>query len=158
MGGRGLFRSEFVLVLDIEGSGVNSVASNSEKDTVCGARGLTSFPCRCRGAGGGVFFSGFLACFTKPCVSSSDRAISKDVRGVSWCGSWREWSKIDWRETDEVSVLLLSKAEGAFGAVAGVTVVFWVLVLEPGGDEMPVMSSLLKPSTSRLLFGTPRSL
>lgn len=76
VGGSGLFKSEFVLVLDIAGSGVNSMASNSSNDTVCGALGLTSFPCRCFGAGGGVFFSGFLALFTRPSVSSSDRAIS----------------------------------------------------------------------------------
>lgn len=65
---------------------------------------------------------------------------------------------MDWRETDEVSVLLLSNAEGAGGVAAGAGAGLWVLGLEPRGDEMPVMSNLLKPSTSRLLFDAPVSL
>lgn len=59
---------------------------------------------------------------------------------------------MDCRETDEVSVLLLSKAEAAtgFGAVA----VFGD-GLELDGLDIPVMRSLLKLSTSRFAFGVP---
>jgi hypothetical protein len=61
--------------------------------TVCGCRGETSLP--------------FFTSDTSPMLSSSsDSAISKEVRGDSvwvWCGG----SNSDCRDIDEVSVLLL---------------------------------------------------
>lgn len=47
-----------------------------------------------------------------PACSSSEAAMSYDVRGDSGCGSCAV-SNMDWREIDEVSVLLLlSKTVG----------------------------------------------
>ena len=148
VGGRGLFRSESVLFRG-RGEEVASVAANSENDTVCGVLDVTSFPCRCFGAGGGFFFSTFLTSVTSPTVSSSEEAISYDVRGVSTCVS--ETGSIDCREIEDVSVLLLlSKTVGA-AAVEGVA----VCGAELDGLEMPVMRSRLKPSTSRFALGAP---
>jgi hypothetical protein len=143
VGGSGLFRSELVL-FGSNSSGVASAAEKSSKDTVCGVLSFTSFPWRCLGAGGGFFFS-FLGTSARirPTCSSSDAAMSYDVRGDSGRGSCAV-SNIDWRDMEEVSVLLLlSKTaalsgmeEGTFGAGA-----------ELPGLVMPFISRFLKPST-----------
>lgn len=115
-GGRGLFRSEFVLFNcgDVGAPGDNGFCGvgranegeKSAKETVCGVLDATNFPCRCFG-GGGFFFSVFRLSVIKLAVSSSSEpAVSYDVRGdsvwVSCIGS-----KIDCRDIDDVSVLLL---------------------------------------------------
>ena len=87
--GRGLLRSEFVLSLESgeDGGGDAKDEGKSENETVCGVLGVTSLPCRCLG-GGGFRFSGFLVSPTKLTrSSSSEAAISYDVRGDSECGS-----------------------------------------------------------------------
>jgi hypothetical protein len=105
VGGSGLFVSE-LSVRPITGGGVGSVAAKLSNDTVCGCLCVTSFPCRCLGAGGG-FFLPFITSETKPMLSSSSEStISTDVRGESAWVSCRG-SNSDCRETEEVSVLLL---------------------------------------------------
>lgn len=118
--GSGLFRSEFVLVLKTGEEATSSDAEKSEKETVCGARAETGFPCLCFG-GGGFFFSGFFKSATKPTLSSSEAAISYDVRGDSASDSWTG-SNTDCRDVEDV-LLLLSKIDAVTGlgavAVAG---------------------------------------
>jgi hypothetical protein len=88
------------------GDGGGCDTEKLSKGTVCGCRGETSLPWRCFGAGGG-FFLPFFTSDTRPMLSSSsDSAISKDVRGDSVC-VWCDCSNSDCRDTDEVSVLLL---------------------------------------------------
>jgi hypothetical protein len=172
MGGSGsglfTFRSEPVRVRDA-GEGVGSVALKSSKETTCGVRDVTGLPCRCRGGGGFFFsFSGFFTSSRGPTLSSSDAAISSDVCGDSSCGSWTG-SKMDCRDIDEVSVLLLlSNWEGLIGfrtvtgvgagagagARAGTGAVCEVWP-ELDGLWIPVMSNLLKLSTSRFGFAVP---
>jgi len=61
----------------------------SENDTVWGALGETSLPCRCLGGGGFFLFSGFRSSLIKlECSSASDTDLSYDDRGDSGCGSW----------------------------------------------------------------------
>lgn len=78
----------------------------------------TGLPCLCFG-GSGFFFSVFFKSATNPTLSSSERAISCEVRGDSACDSWTG-SKTDSRDTDEV-LLLLSKIAvvAGLGAVIG---------------------------------------
>lgn len=142
-----MFRSESVLFLAGGGEIVGSVAEKSEKDTICGVLDVTSLPWRCFGAGGGFLFS-FLISLTRLALSSSDPAISYDVRGDSGCGSCTG-SNMDCREMDDVSVLLLSKTEALMGLGA--------VAAGGGGPELrgldiPVMSRFLKPSTSSDAF------
>jgi hypothetical protein len=105
IGGSRLLTSELSLgrVMGDEG---DCDAEKLSKGTVCGCLGETSLPWRCFGAGGG-FFLPFFTSDTSPMLSSSsDSAISNDVRGDSacvWCGD----STSDCRDTEEVSVLLL---------------------------------------------------
>jgi hypothetical protein len=105
VGGRGLFISELSLAR-VTGDDAGSVATKLSNDTICGCLGVTSFPCRCFGAGGGFFFP-FRTSDTSPMLStSSDSAISYDVLGDSGCVSWGG-SNNDCRDVEEVSVLLL---------------------------------------------------
>jgi hypothetical protein len=149
VGGRGLFRSEFCRPT-VGGEEVGSIGEKSEKETVCGVLAVTSFPCRCFGVGGGFFFS-FLTSPIRLALSSSDAAMSYDVRGV--CGSCTG-SDIDCRETDEVSVLLLLSKTGpemlAAGAACGMGA-----GPELRGLDIPVISMFLKPSTSNDGFVVP---
>jgi hypothetical protein len=105
VGGNGLLTSELSLDF-VMGDGAGFDAAKLSKDTVCGCLGMTSLPWRCFGAGGGFFFP-FLTSDTSPMSSSSsDSAISYDVLGDSVdisCGC----SKMDCRDMDDVSVLLL---------------------------------------------------
>jgi hypothetical protein len=105
VGGSGLLTSE--LSLDrVMGDGEGSDTEKLSNETVCGCLCVTSLPCRCFGAGGG-FLLLFLPSETSPvCSSSSDSAISYDVRGDSGCAACGG-SDIDCRDIDEVSVLLL---------------------------------------------------
>lgn len=145
VGGSGLFVSELSVRL-IGGGGVGSVAAKLSKDTVCGCLCVTSFPCRCLGAGGG-FFLPFFTSETSPMLSSSsESAISTDVRGESAWDSCMG-SNSDCRETEDVSVLLLvSNCAPATGCDA--------LVDCCGGPDgrgvaFPVRSRFLKLSTSK---------
>ena len=118
VGGSGLFTSELSRGC-VTGEGAGSDAAKLSNDTVCGCLGMTSFPCRCFGAGGGFFFP-FLTSDTSPMLSSSsDSGISYDVLGDSMCVSCGD-SKVDCREMDEVSVLLLSnwRPPNALGGAA----------------------------------------
>jgi len=148
VGGSGFCISELSvrLIAGGEGACAGSVAAKLSKDTVCGCLGATSFPCRCLGAGGG-FFLPFFTSDTSPILSSSsDPAISTDVRGESACVSCGG-SNSDCREIDEVSVLLLvSNCAPASGCDT--------LVGCGGGPDgrgvgFPVMSRFLKLSTSK---------
>jgi hypothetical protein len=65
---------------------------------------LISFPCRALGRGG--FFFPSEPSPTRRALSSSDIDISCEVRGVSG-GMMGRGSKIDCRDTDAVSALLL---------------------------------------------------
>lgn len=152
VGGRGLFKSEFVLFLEDGGDVVGSVAEKASKDTIWGVLDVTSFPCRCFGVGGGFFFSFFISPI-RLALSSSDPAISYDVRGDSGCGSCTG-SNMDCRDIDDVSVLLLlSKTGGLMG--------FGVAATCDGGRpelrglDIPVISRFLKPSTSSDAFVDP---
>lgn len=105
VGGSGLFVSELSLAR-VMGDGAGSVAAKLSNDTICGCLGVTSFPCRCFGAGGGFFFP-FLTSDTSPMLSSSsDSAISYEVLGDSECVPCGV-SNSDCRDIEEVSVLLL---------------------------------------------------
>jgi hypothetical protein len=78
--------------------------------------------------------------------SSSESAMSTDVRGDSACSSCG-CSKIDCRDIEEVSVLLLlSKCAPLTGCDA---FVFWAGGPEGRGVGLPVRSRFLKLSTSR---------
>lgn len=146
VGGSGLLR--FVPFFCEEScSTLAFVAEKSSKETVCGVRSFTSFPWRCRGAGGGFFFSFRTSPPIRLLCSSSESAISYDVRGDS---GWESCvaSKIDCRDMEEVSVLLLSKvARGRLdGFEAGADC--------RGGPELrglaiPCINRFLKPSTFR---------
>jgi hypothetical protein len=145
VGGSGLFVSELSVRL-MTGGGAVSATAKLSNGTVCGCLCVTSFPCRCLGAGGG-FFLPFFTSDTKPMLSSSsDSAMSTDVRGESACVSCGG-SNSDCREVEEVSVLLLvSNCAPATGCD--------VLVNCGGGPDgrgvgFPVMSRFLKLSTSR---------
>jgi hypothetical protein len=86
--------------------GVHVAAAKLSNDTVWGCLWTTSFPCRCFGAGGGFFFPFFTSDTSPMLSSSSESAMSTDVRGDSACSSCG-CSKIDCRDIEEVSVLLL---------------------------------------------------
>jgi hypothetical protein len=117
----------------------------SEKDTVCGVLDATSLPCLCFGGGGfGFFFSASKGSPIKLVwSSSSDAAISYDVRGVSLCDSCIG-SNIDCRDIEDVSVLSLLST--LIPAILG----FWgtANAPEPDGFALPVMRSLVNASTS----------
>lgn len=85
-----MFRSEFVLFNcgdvgalggdEFCGVGRANEGEKSAKETVCGVLDATNFPCRCFG-GGGFFFSIFRLSDIKLAVSSSSEpAVSYDVR------------------------------------------------------------------------------
>lgn len=125
---------------------VASVAAKLSNDTVCGCRGVTSLPWRCAGAGGGFLFDLDLSGVRPGDSSSSERAISYEVRGESMAGSCAG-SRRDCRDIDDTSVLLpLSTTAvlaglGATGACGGCVVC--------RGYGLPVKSMFLKLSTSR---------
>lgn len=75
VGGSGLLRFESVF-FDGSSAGVVSAAEKFSNETVCGVLSFTSFPCLCRGAGGGFFFSFFTVSPTRLMCSSSEAAIS----------------------------------------------------------------------------------
>jgi hypothetical protein len=76
VGGSGLFKFESVF-LDDSGAGIVSTTEKSSNETVWGVLSFTSFPCRCRGVGGGFFFSFFaVSPPTRLTCSSSEAAIS----------------------------------------------------------------------------------
>lgn len=146
VGGSGLFTSELFLDRGV-GTGAGSVAMKLSNETTCGCLGVTSLPCRCLGAGGG-FFLPFFTSDTRPMLSSSsDSGISYDVRGVSWCVSCAD-SYSDWRDIDEVSVLLPLSNCGAL-SVLGATLVCgdWA---DGRGVGLPVKRRFLKLSTSNV--------
>jgi hypothetical protein len=74
VGGNCLFISEFCCLI-VGGEAVGAMGEKSENETVCGVLDVTSFPCRCFGAGGGFFFS-FLTSPIRLTLSSSEAAIS----------------------------------------------------------------------------------
>ena len=129
------------------GGNAGSVAVKLSNETICGCLCVTSLPCRCFGVGGGFFLPLFTSDANLMLSSSSDSGVSTDVCGDSLCASCG-CSKIDCRDTDEVSVLLLL-SNGVPPALVGCA----------GGPEgrgvgLPVKSRFLKLSTSRdaLLF------
>ena len=125
----------------VTGEGAGSDAAKPSKDTTCGWRCVTSLPWRCFGAGGG-FFLPFFTSDTSPMSSSPlDSAISYDVRGESACVSGGGSNK-DWRDIDEVSVLLLLSNWMPLGMLGrgGCP--------DCRGFALPVMSKFLKLSTS----------
>lgn len=154
-GGRGLFMSRSVKVDFGDGRGYREKAGSDGLGTTglegaafeeLGGLFLISFPCLAFG-GGGFFFASDPSP-TSLARSSSDIDISWDVRGVSGC-TVGKGSKIDCRDTDAVSVLLLLSLmppgweggpcdgeAGRFEAVLG------------GRLDVPVSSNLLKASTS----------
>ena len=93
------------------------LSSKSAKLTVCGK----ARPCLCLGGAGGPSSTGRpemgpmrLECSSSPSESSeSSRWSSKDVRGDSGCAiSWKLESKIECRESEDVSVPLLLLSGG----------------------------------------------
>lgn len=145
VGGSGLFVSEVFRGL-VAGDGAASVAAKLSKDTVCGCRGDTSLPWRCAGAGGGFFFDLVLSGVRPGPTSSSERAISYEVRGdsisVSCVGSSR-----DWRDTDDASVLLPLSTVAVCAELGAVSGCEGCPVCR--GYGLPVSSMFLKLSTSR---------
>lgn len=144
VGGSGLLTSELSLDLEV-GAGAGSEATKLSNETICGCLGVTSLPCRCFGAGGG-FFLPFFTSDTRPMLSSSsDSGISYDVLGVSWCiscgGSYN-----DWRDIDEVSVLLPLSSWGALSEF-GATIICGDRA-DGRGVALPVKRRFLKLSTS----------
>lgn len=147
-----MFTSE-LSVLRMERGGDGPVASKLSKGTTCGCLDVTGFPCRGFGAGGG-FFLPFFTSDTSPMLSSSsDWAMSTDVRGDSACMSC-ECSKMDCRDVDEVSVLLLL-SKCAPLVVCDAAVVCGGCP-EWRGVGLPVRRRFLKLSTSREALLLPR--
>jgi hypothetical protein len=153
VGGSGLLMSESS-VSRAMGSGGGSDAEKLSNETVCGCLCVTSLPCRCFGAGGGCFFPFLPSATSLVFSSSSDSAISYDVRGDSGCISCGG-SDIDCRDIDDVSVLLLLSNWGALRGLGTAAIDFgspdW------RGPGLPVMSRVLKLSTSNDALLLPRA-
>ena len=126
----------------ITGGNAGSVAVKLSKETVCGCLCVTSFPWRCFGVGGGFLLALFASELDLMLSSSSDSGVSTDVCGDSSCVSCG-CSKIDCRDTEDVSVLLLLSncvplaPVGCAGRPEG------------RGVGLPVRSRFLKLSTSK---------
>ena len=137
-----IMTSASVVGADVGGEGRGLLRSDENDEVASARRGLAvGSPCRSVGGGGRCKSDVDVISSANRRRSSSDSETSCEVRGVSGCPSGID-SKREYREMEDVSVLLLAPPVGVAKRLAVFPAGCWVWVV------VPVINSLLKASTS----------